>query len=288
MLVFIYGFIIILLLCYFKKKKDFMENLIVPPTKLYSLEDTDSNNVCSFNNTPSKNYQTFISISQYLSIKNLTASQDLVGYKICIKLEKRESRSNCSVENSPLSKEITKDESTSSTTPNTEIKDLNIDFGDLDNKAINDDKITDQDYNYICHQDKCWYNATIINHLLLNNLNIHKIGWYNNLLFLETKWIILSEFDIKLPVSRYSKNIKISNENLFYQDTDLLSQQSINPDTSTPNKNIPNCLDPLKKNYLGNLYCNNNKDCYQYGSYICNRGLCENNYLNIQLKNLKS
>lgn len=292
MFIFIIGFILILLMCYFKKKKDFIENLIVSPTKLYSLNNSQSKNMCTFNNIPSKNYKTFINLDQYLSIKNLTASLDLVGYKICLKLDKVEySLSNCNPDKNQISSlPITEEDIDSANT--------NIDFNNLTNLAVNADKNIDLDYDYKCEGNKCWYNATIINHILINNLNVHKIGWYNNLLFPKTKWVILSNYDIKLPVSKYSSNFPTinfnssstkkdsssNNQNLQYLKTNLLSKPLIKQN-NTSQSNIPNCLDPLEKNYLGRLYCNKNKDCFKYGSYICNRGLCENNYLNINIKN---
>lgn len=320
MFIFIIGFIFILLMCYFKKKKDFVENLIVSPTKLYSLNNSKSKNICTFNNTPSKNYKTFINIDQYLSIKNLTASLDLVGYKICIKLDKVNLTSNCNPDNNKITSNIIDEKESKGFY----INNLDINFNSLLQEVTNPDKDVDLDYNYECLGDKCWYNATIINHLLINepnipNLNVHKIGWYNNLLSLQTRWIVLSEYDIRVPVSNYSinfsmfnddtsttskdtsstskdtsstnKNTSSANQNLFYQKTNILSQPSVknnlnNPNISTNKINIPNCLDPLEKNYLGSLYCNKNKDCYKYGSYICNRGLCKNNYLNINLEKI--
>ena len=298
---------------FFLKKKRYFECLIVSPTKLYSSKPKINQNICNvINNDNINGKKAFIDVNTYLKIKDPNPNKrpgiELLGYKIRIELPEytitdipkvsfEEEEDFCHSED--LSQNVDVPTNNNDVLPNK----LEV----IKQDEISTDLETSKEYYFKCSNNKCWYDATVVNYVYKRPFSLHKISWYNKNYQIESKWVNLYDYNINVPIEPYDKSFsqmigdsknKYTNNSKYYLKT-AIEQSPImgNPDQKKNNLEtlfpeseldeseltcLNDCRTPPKIEYYGKIDCSKNEDCYKYGSYYCQDGKCETGYLNMK------
>lgn len=273
------------------KQNDIYESLLVSPSNLYTTNNK-IHNICNVKHKSELgNKPSYITIDMLMKIKNIDPQKrlgsELVGYKLRMELPKY------NIENISNIYDEEQDTYDYDKLVNEESEIIKKIISSEQNYDLHtqDDYIVEKDNYNKCANNMCWYNVTVINHIYIKPINIHKISWTNRFGEQETKWTNLNLHNIQVPIKPYVKSmIRTLSPNISspYSFKDSVETKNLNKiidhDYYYEHTELDdNCNNYFNKNNILDIKCSTDNECAKYGSYLCDSTKhCNTLHMNIQ------